>query len=232
MIRQTIIVVLFVCILPTSSVLAGTWGDDFEKDFFVGWDGLDNCWAVEKGECSGEYWNAPKDMAEFIWTGNIGWKDYTVMCKMKFAETPSGFAGISFRDTNVGRYMFFINADADTADGWKELPQSVTSLSEIPLPFNLSKDVWYELKVIVKGDNFEFYIGGKPAGEFTDNSFPSGRVGLCVRNTHAHFDDLIISGDDVEDGGSWDPAKHPVEKAVESKGKLAKVWGEIKSNQP
>jgi hypothetical protein len=98
-----------------------------------------------------------------------------------------------------------------------------TQLSNIPLPFALSKDIWYELKIIVKGDNFEFYIDGEPAGEFKDNSIPSGKVGLVVKNAHVHFDDLIISGDDVKDGGSWDPAKHPEEKekAVTSKSKLA-----------
>ena len=58
-------------------------------------------------------------------------------------------------------------------------------------------------------------------------------VGLflfTIRNIHVHFDDFIISGDDVEDGGSWDPAKHPGEKAVEPKSKLATAWGKIKSD--
>jgi hypothetical protein len=93
---------------------------------------------------------------------------------------------------------------------------------------NPSKDIWYQLKVIAKGDNFKLYIDEKTVGEFTDNSIPSGEVGLPVSNTHVHFDDIIITGDDVEDGGSWDPAKHPEEKAVEPKSKLATAWAKIK----
>jgi len=228
MIRQTIIVVLFLCFVSTSSVLAGTWRDDFEDGNLNGWEGLDACWTVEDGECSGEFFNpAMADVIRIGW-----WDDCTVECKMKFVGAPSGFADISVRDTGMDCYLFFIHAVANTANCLKIFQNVNTQLSNTPLPFALSNDIWYELKIIVKGDNFEFYIDGNPAGEFKDNSIPSGKVGLVVKNAHVHFDDLIISGDDVEDGGSWDPAKHPGEKAVESKGKIAMTWGKIKSNQP
>ena len=218
----------FMLALPS---LAGTWRDDFEDGNLDGWKGLDPCWTVEDGECSGEFFNAPPNMMEIIQIGDTGWKDYTVKCRMKFAGAPGGFAGINYRDTGMmwGRYGFGIDADENTAEGWKAFQGAVTFPSKIPLPFALSKDTWYELNIIVEGDYFEFYINGKPAGEFEDNSIPSGKVGLGVRNAHVHFDDLIISGDDVEDGGSWDAAKHPEEKAVEPKGKLATSWGKLKT---
>jgi hypothetical protein len=219
----------FVFLLAVPS-LAGTWRDDFEDGNLDGWEGLpDPCWTVEDGECSGEFFADPTFTA--IRIGDAGWKDYTVKCKMKFVgidkKPPRTGAGISFRNSGMdwARYGFLINPNSDTAVGW----EVVTVHSEIPLPFTLSKDTWYELKIIVEGEHFEFYIDGKPAGEFEDNSRPSGKVGLFVRNVHAHFDDLIISGDDVEDGGSWDAAKHPEEKAVEPKGKLATSWGKLKT---
>ena len=218
---------VFILALPS---LAGTWRDDFEDGNLDGWEGVNHAWTVEDGECSGEFFANPK--IEMIRIGDARWKDYTVKCKMKFVgidkKPPQTGAGIFFRDSgDLGDscYGFLINPNSDTAVGW----EVVAVLSEIPLPFTFSKDTWYELKIIVEGEHFEFYIDGKPAGEFEDNSNPSGKVGLCVKNVHAHFDDLIISGDDVEDGGSWDAAKHPEEKAVEPKGKLATSWGKLKT---
>jgi len=234
MFRQTIIAVLFVCFVSTSSVLAGTWRDDFEDGnaSAADWEGFDFL-ELEDGEYSIKFFNAAQDVIGLIRTGNATWKDYTVRCKMRYISEPSGWAGINFRDTGMPweRYGFNINADDKTADGWKAIqPPAVIKLSKVPLTFALSIDIWYQLKVIAKGDHFEFYIDGKPAGEFKDKSIPSGKVGFFVRNAHAHFDDFIVSGDDVKDGGNWDPAKHPEEKAVEPKSKLAKTWGKIKSN--
>lgn len=234
MIRLTVIAVLFVCFVSTTLILAGTWRDDFEDGDLVDWEGVNASWIVEDGECSGELFNAPSGIFERITIGDIVWKDYTVKCKMKFVATGHSwpFAGISFRD-NPGewRYGFVINTQKNTAWAFKYFQEALTFPSEIPLPFAPSKDTWYELKIVVEGDHFEFYINGEPACEFDDNSIPSGKVGLCVRNAHAHFDDLIISGDDVEDGGNWDPAEHLEGKAVEPKGKLATTWGTLKQER-
>jgi len=104
-------------------------------------------------------------------------------------------------------------------------------LSETFPPFALSNDIWYEIEIVAKGNHLEAYIDGEPVVKVEDDTISSGKVDFVVGITHAHFDDLIISGDDVEDGGSWGPAKHPEEKAVEPKGKLAATWGEIKRSR-
>ena len=225
MIRLAIIVILVS--LFASSVYAGTWRDDFEDGNLDDWEGPDGCWKVENGECSGEYFNVPIGSNE-IWIGDTKWKDYTIRCRMKFLAL-SGFVGISFRITglNEDRYGFQINAVYpcqacnNTVWGWKVFQGAGATLSEIPLPFNLSKDIWYDLKIIVEGDSFKFYIDEKLVNEFVDKSISSGKVGFYVGNEHAHFDDLIVSGGNVNDGGNWD---------VEPKGKLATAWGKIKSN--
>jgi hypothetical protein len=225
--RITIFVGLIIYCMGVSFTFAGTWRDDFEDGDLVGWEGLDPCWSVENGECSGEYFNAPSGILELIVTGDAGWKDYTVMCKMRFVVI-GHFAGISFRDAG-NRYGFVINTTKNTAYAWKFFQGALTEPSEVPLPFTVSMDTWYELKIVVEGTHFEFYIDGELACQFDDNSIPSGKVGLCVRNAHAYFDDLIISGDDVEDGGHWDPEAHPESKSVKPKGKLANTWGDIKN---
>ena len=228
MIRKTMIAALLVWFVSTSPALAGTWRDDF-GDGLANWRGVNNCWTVEDGECSGKFLNAPPGNAEWIFTGDTEWTDYTVNCKMKFTgnRTPGGYAGISFRDKGmIGSefYAFIIDARSGTARSWK----NSTDISKVPLPFALSKDTWYELKIIAEGDHFEFYIDGKPTGKFVDESNPSGCVGLVVRNAHAHFDDITISGDDVEDGGSWEPDEHP-EQAVEPYDRLATTWASVRS---
>jgi len=229
MIRLAIIVI-FVS-LTASSVLAGTWRDDFENGNAsdASWEWFD-LWELEDGEYSLNYFNVPQDIIWCTLMGDAIWKDYTVRCKMRYISEPSGLAGIMFRHTDNARYGFGINADDNTAGGWKALDPVVTRLLNDPLRFTLSKDIWYELKVIAEGDHCEFYIDEKLASEFKDNSIPSGKVGFYVRNVHAHFDDFIVSGDDVKDGGNWDPAKHQGEKAVEPKNKLATAWGKIKSD--
>jgi hypothetical protein len=227
MIRRTMIAVLLVCFVSTSPALAGTWKDDFE-DGFVDWRGVDHCWTVEDGECSGRFLNAPAGSYQTILVGDVEWTDYTVNCKMKFTgnRTPGGYAGMSFRNAGMMGHAFAIDAPSGTAKGWA----STTNVSKVPLPFALSKDTWYELKIIVEGDHFEFYIDGKRAGKFVDDSIPSGCVGLEVRNVHAHFDDVIISGDDVEDGGNWEPAEHPGEAVVvKSDNRLVTTWASVRS---
>jgi len=210
-----------------SPSLAGTWRDDFEDGNLDGWEVFNPIpaekWGVEDGECSGEWQNADPGMFSVLYLmveNADSWKDYTVKFKMKFVAT-GHFTGMSFRE-NLGRsYGFVIDTAKNTAWAWKFFQGVNTFPSEIPLPFTLSKDTWYELKIIVEGDNFEFYIDGKPAGEFEDNSIPSGKVGLYVRNAHAHFDDVVITGPEIPDGGSW--------KTVEPKGKLATSWGKLKT---
>ncbi len=224
MVRQITIVGLIICCMAVLHAFAGTWRDDFEDGDLDDWLGVTKDWTVEDGECSGEFFNAPPDMAEIIITGDVGWRNYTVRCKIKFMgePPPSGSAGLTFRDSNMawGRYSFGINADEDTAVGNKSVEPNVTQPSEVPLDFTLSEDTWYELEIIVEGDHFEFYIDGEPAGEFDDKSLSSGNVGLFVRNTQAHFDDVVITGPEIPDGGPG--------FAITSQSKLATVWGSVK----
>jgi len=55
--------------------------------------------------------------------------------------------------------------------------------------------------------------------EYTDNRYPIGQVGIGVTSAvTAHFDDFVITGDDV-------PNSH---FPVSSKGKMPTMWGKIK----
>jgi len=54
---------------------------------------------------------------------------------------------------------------------------------------------WSELKVVVKGNQFETYLNGKKLYEVEDATFPeAGKVGVWTKaDSVTHFDDLTIS---------------------------------------
>lgn len=56
-----------------------------------------------------------------------------------------------------------------------------------------------------------------------DKRFTSGGVGTYLINARAHFDDFVVSGDNIPDGGPG------LGKAVESVSKLATTWGNVKA---
>ena len=46
----------------------------------------------------------------------------------------------------------------------------------------------------------------------------------------ALFDDFVMTGPEVKDGGHWDPKAHR-QIAVDAKDKLSVTWGYIKHNR-
>ena len=66
-------------------------------------------------------------------------------------------------------------------------------------PIDFELDRWYRFKAVAHEDNFEFYIDGRLMASFTDDRFPTGRLGLFVAACEAQFDNIIITGDDVPD---------------------------------
>ena len=218
----------FMLALPS---LAGTWRNDFEdKKVFEQekkkgiWDEDLNVFSWEDGECSGE--SRDVNMVWFLVIGELTWKDYSAECKVKLVDDFGGNFGIALRRTpwQQPAYDFGLFPSQNMAK--ITTPPFSTIAQE---KFEVEEDTWYKLKAVAEGKNLEFYINDELFLKGKDAQFPMGKVGIHIYNIHAHFDDLIISGDDVEDGGSWDPAKHPEEKAVEPKGKLATSWGRLKT---
>jgi hypothetical protein len=81
---------------------------------------------------------------------------------------------------------------------------------------------WYHIKVVFEGDTAILYGAeeGKDLEEKTRYDFPqgkpSGRIGLGGNGANAKYDNFKVTGPEVE------------ALAVESKGKLSAVWGDIK----
>ncbi|MBI1926642.1 hypothetical protein HYR99_20675 [Candidatus Poribacteria bacterium] len=66
-----------------------------------------------------------------------------------------------------------------------------------------------------------------------DNTHPAGKAGFVVNNlaggtVESLFDDFVMTGPEVKDGGHWNPKAHPQQQPVEPQGKLATTWGKVK----
>ena len=100
-------------------------------------------------------------------------------------------------------------------------PNDQQGKQEFPIRFNLNK--WYYLKMEVDGSKLSVSIDGKLIADVDWSNLKIlpdiGKVGLGAGGAEVHFDNFVITGDEVPDSGM------PVEPA----GKLATRWGKLKA---
>jgi len=230
--RQIIVAIVIVYLVSTTPAFAGTFRDDFEneQDFLK-----------DKQLREGGVWG--EDISRFVWedgtikgtpsgqtfwlliTGNYGWEDYTVECKVKPLEE-LGEMGLVVRRTCIDCNPCYTMA-LDFSPSQMAIAKDFGSiLSEAP--FSPEVDRWYSLKAVAEGKHLDFYLDGELVVEAEDAVYPKGKAGIYIHQTTALFDDFVMTGTEVEDGGHWDPAKHPEEKAVKPKGNLVTTWGILK----
>lgn len=232
MIRQLTVSIVILCLVSATPAFAGAFRDDFEneQDFIEDkqlreggvWGEDIGQYTWEEGAIKGTPGNQ-----EFSWlliTGDYVWEDYTVECKIKLLAN-QGSAGVVARRPCINCnpcYSFDLDPSADQVAIYQEANVLDSS------PFTPEVDRWYSLKAVVEGSHLEFYVDGELLVEAEDTTHPEGKGGFCVWKITALFDDFVMTGPEVEDGGHWDPAKHPEEKAVMPSGKLAATWGTLK----
>ena len=82
---------------------------------------------------------------------------------------------------------------------------------------------WYKIKVVAKGEDFEFYINDELIAEWSDDKLKSGKVGVRTYSSVSHFDNVLITGSGIP------ASKGEPGAAVDSASKLATTWGNIKT---
>ncbi len=100
--------------------------------------------------------------------------------------------------------------------------QGLQFFGEKDLPFPFQIDKWYTIRLEVNKDKITVEIDGKFIGE---NEWPNQPM-LCKRGVvyigaggaEVHFDNFMITGDEIQDNS----------KSVGSKDKIATLWGSIK----
>jgi len=185
--------------------------ENFDDGNFDGWEIFDggkpgSQWTVEDGvlTCRRElFW-----ISDLLF-GEEDWRNYTIECDAKMVEPLGEEAYIAFDlrlmntdildgkldNDSVSTVIDFHRQEASISS-W--IDNEMSEISEIKaIDFELAR--LYRLKAVVHEDTFEFYIDGRLVASYTDDRFPTGRVGLFVAACEAQFDNIIITGDDVPD---------------------------------
>jgi hypothetical protein len=233
MIKQIVIITLSVYFTLCSSSIAGTFRDDFEneKDFLkdkqdrvaTPWGEDIGSYSWEKGSVKGT--NLGSNTCYLLITGDYKWEDYTVECKVNLIRSDNGVGMVIRRpciDCNSGYWFGLSVANRATIT----YSNGILASSQ----FEVKLDTWYSFKAIAQGEKLEFYIDGKQIAEAKDGTYAAGKAGFfACNNCIALFDDFVMTGPEVKDGGHWNPKAHS-QIDVNTKDKLTATWGRIKSN--
>jgi len=237
MIKNYFVSLIASVIIVVTSASAGTWKIDFENGNLDDWEIIkaeelrkvnpawgdlgvileEKAWSFENGILVGNNMGG----ADFIAIGDTSWKDYSVQTNIKVLEA------IAVAQHGASIYLRFDDINHLYGAGIVPLfiprvvvlayPKRASPWITLLLPVKLN--TWYRLKMVVKDTHFEVYLDDALIGAFDDDTVASGRVGLAIFKVHAQFDDVIIEGDEIPEGGPY---------AIEAKNKTATTWGKMK----
>jgi hypothetical protein len=150
--------------------------------------------------------------------GDMTWTDCTIKCKAMLVKGSQDNIGFVWR-TAANNMFYVISVRLDQQIGYCGCINGAWMNGGAPInlqPFSTVVEKDYELKLTVKGNVFQFFIDGKDMGEWKDDQLKTGMIGIRVWGATMSIDNFDISGPGI-------PAS-----AVESKGKLASTWANIK----
>lgn len=231
MVRRITIIGLVIYCMVISFAFAGTWRDDFEDGDFEGWEVWWGNWKVENGEL---IFTEGEDICG-LYTGEEWWSDYTVQADIMVVKmlTPPiqwPYVGIAARyhlPERPGYYdLIFLWSGGTTKLMVDHVDANWGDNVVTSFPFPVEEGRWYTFKMILEKEHIEAYLDDKLIARFDDKGESSGKVALDVGGIEARFDNIVITGPDIPDGGSWDESKH--ERPVNLQDKLATIWGSIK----
>ena len=211
--------------------LAGTWRDDFEDKITKEWkiynlDRQVENWWVNKGEAVGRIFK--RGFMSLWLTGELDWENYSVSCRAKLVKERNdpAYIGLSLYDRGDEhtRYLFFINFFFGTVSIIKA---TANIWSDRDFPFDSADiDTWYRLRATVNGDQLEFQVNDQVfLSEDLHRPLKPGQAGLVVGNAEAHFDDVVITGANIQNGGPGRP------HAVDTPEVLTTTWGRVKQGR-
>ena len=218
--KHLFLIMLGICslVIVISPGFAGEQLWNFDSGTADDWKVANGNWSVEDGI----YKLATGGAAEHALVGELDWSDYTIEARIRVDE--GNWAGIAFRaKSEMEYYVYYLNVPDNKTELWKHTTGGWTSranLAQIPAAggVQITNGEWIDMKVEVNGDTFTLHINGQMQSDNTDASYGEGQIGLWGWQTGASFDDIKVSGDQIE--GSATP--------VEPQDKLTTTWGRIK----
>lgn len=221
-------IIVFCMLLMALPVFAGTYRDDFEnqQDFIN--DCQNGVWIEDTNLFTWEngYVKTESLGGVALSFGDLNWKDYTVECKIKPIQVESYGINLVIRRTcTFCTPCYSLALTGKEANIYVDVFTYLTGCS-----FELEVGKWYTLKAVAQGSKIEFYVDGKLLVKTEDSKYPAGWVGFGSFAS-ALFDDFVMTGPEVKDGGHWNPKAHEQLTVVKSQGKIIETWGKIKISQ-
>jgi hypothetical protein len=150
--------------------------------------------------------------------GDMTWTDCTIKAKATLLQGSEDNIGFVWRLAQ-NNLFYVISVRLDQRVGycgcingtWMNAGSPIN-----PVAFNTEVEEEYELELVVEGNRAQFYIDGEDMGEWEDDQLQTGMIGIRVWKAIMAVDDLDVSGPGIPS------------TAVDSQGKLAVAWGEIK----
>ena len=237
--------------LLITSTWAGTLTDDFSDGNMDGWRRLKLVdqsaqWFVEQGELVCTSQNVCGLASALYISENtpginpITWRDYKFECQFKLEQTfPVGCAnwgsaigfGIYLDDTQGNGIEFSVRTDWAANNIWNRCSCDKFFLGVVENigmgNFITDQGKWYTAKILANGNKYEMFIDDilicNPKIGLPDK----GSAFIFARNCEVHFDNIVITGDNIPDFDMSSQSVSP--KAVSPKDKIAKTWAKIKN---
>jgi len=181
--------------------------DDFEDGDADGW--------VERSAPPGAAWTVEKEGTNhvlsgeghaFIQLGSGSWKDYRLRARVKVI---AGTVHLNYRLGYCSRYFIGFLTDSLYLSRTLacDVHANLTGVSESHAPGQ-----WYELEIVGIGPAVKVYVNGVLKIDFSDpDPVLVGGIGFeTLENSHAHIDDVEISGPPELGGFFWVKAGGPL----------------------
>jgi hypothetical protein len=207
---------MFISFFPAAG-WAGVFKDNFNDGKADGWTIQQNGageWKVTNGGYHGSLAEGTETIAL---VGEDGWQVESIEVKIRDATGEWLAVVWNYQDLN-NFDSWWLSIANKTLEAWPKIGDyEGAARASVAVPFDPQKES--VLTVKIEGDNFDVLWDGQKVGNYTNNKFKTGKVGLLVWAGSATFDDVIINGPNIT-GAS----------IVESHCKKAVVtWGTLKA---
>jgi hypothetical protein len=162
--------------------------DDFESGTISSeWKIEDGTYAVQNGILMATHVNAG------VSAGDASWTDYSIESKVRL-NNDGAYGGIMFRYQNLqNNYWLRLYKPASGA-ARAELIRRVNNAATVVTTYNyaFARNVWYNLKVVVRGSQIRVYLDDNKIIETTDTTYASGKIGLRNLTQTMSADDVVV----------------------------------------
>ena len=231
--------------LLVTSVWAGTLRDNFDDGNADGWrtfKGRANNalidqsaqWVVENGELVSTSKNVCT-WSSIFGIGDNTWKDYEFEFQFRIENVfPAGCGAVR---PLVGFGVHFDNPDEFIINGLdvvvlerngvfdgviceRFFRGGYTSVGKVG-NISIEQGEWHTARTVVKGNRYQMFINNQLLCDTKYDLPDAGAIGLMEKNCAVHFDNIVVTGDDIPDRNL----------AISQKNQLSTTWGQIRSHQ-